>query len=617
MAKIRDSEIKDGPEPWEFAGWGRALRISNLRPAALDPLDQPHKHTLGSWRATAICGNDITSSALYVSALCAAQAGVLAPVVLAVVAGVLFLYRKVYAEVGSALPLNGGTYTVLLNTTNKRVAAGAACLTLLSYIATAVISASEAMYYANNLWVGIDVFAATVGVLAVFAFLGILGIGESAVVALAIFCFHLVTLALLTITCGFTVVRDPAVLLENWHLPSAESLPHALFFGFAAAMLGISGFESSANFIEEQKVGVFPKTLRNMWIAVAVFNPAISLLSLGLLPLDQIQQVPRDLLAQMGGIAVGRPLAVLVSADAVLVLSGAVLTSFVGVTGLMRRMALDRCLPQFLLHENRWRRTNHWILLGFFGLCVSILAITAGRIEELAGVYTLAFLSVMALYAAGNMLLKSRRGRLPRAVRASWPTVTTALLAVLVGIAGNIVLDPITLEIFEGYFVATVAVVAVMFLRLEILKIALYVSRALVEKLSPASGWVHAAILREMERVNEKAMVYFTRGDDLVTLNQAALYVLDNEQTSRLKVVYVYAGDEEVPPHLAGHLKLIDRLYPPLRIDFVAVQGSFGPELVEALSRRLRVPKNCMFIGTPGDRFPHRIEDLGGVRVVL
>ena len=40
----------------------------------------------------------------------------------------LYLFRKVYAEVGSALPLNGGTYTVLLNTTNKRVAAGAAVL---------------------------------------------------------------------------------------------------------------------------------------------------------------------------------------------------------------------------------------------------------------------------------------------------------------------------------------------------------------------------------------------------------------------------------------------------------------------------------------------------------
>jgi amino acid transporter len=617
MTRIRDSEIGNGPEPWEFAGWGRAERISNLPVAASDLGDGRHTHTLGTWRATAICGNDITSSVLYVSALCAAQAGALAPVVLVVVAGVLFLYRKVYAEVGSALPLNGGTYTVLLNTTNKRVAAGAACLTLLSYVATAVISANEAMYYAENLLPGIDVFAATVGVLAVFAFLGILGIGESAVVALAIFCVHLITLALLTVVCGFTVARDPTLLLENWSLPSLESIPHAIFFGFAAAMLGISGFESSANFIEEQKEGTFPKTLRNMWIAVAIFNPTMSLLSLGLLPLAQIQQVPRDLLAQMGDIAVGRPLGVLVAADAVLVLSGAVLTSFVGVTGLMRRMALDRCLPEFLLRENRWRGTNHWILLAFFGLCVSILAITAGRIEALAGVYTLAFLSVMALFAVGNMLLKLRRERLPRTSRASWPAVTTAFLAVLVGIAGNVLLDPITVEIFQGYLAVTVAIVAVMFLRLEILKIGLYVSRSLVEKLGTASGWLHASILREIERVNEKPMVYFTKGDSLVTLNQAALYVLDNEQTSRLKVVYVYEEEGGIPPHLAGHLKLLDQLYPQLRIDFLAVKGTFGPKLVGALSRHLRVPRNHMFIGTPGDRFPHRIADLGGVRVVL
>ena len=617
MSGPSDSGPEGAVEPWEFAGWGRSQRISNLGRAALARLDQPYKHGLGVWRATAICGNDITSSVLYVSALCAAQAGALAPVVLVIVACVLFLYRRIYAEVGSALPLNGGTYTVLLNTTNKRVAAGAACLTLLSYIATAVISANEAMHYAQNLWAGLDVFAATVGILGAFAILGIIGISESAVVALGIFLFHLATLALLTVACAAVVVQDPSLLVENWRLPSVASLPHALFFGFAAAMLGISGFESSANFIEEQKTGVFPKTLRNMWIAVAIFNPLISLLSLGLLPLAEIREVPPDLLARMGDVALGRPLALLVSADAVLVLSGAVLTSFVGVTGLVRRMALDRCLPQFLLQENRWRRTNHWILIGFFSLCVSILAITSGQIEALAGVYTLAFLSVMALFAVGNMLLKTRRGRLPRAVRAGWPTVTIGFLAVLVGLAGNILLDPITLEIFEGYFAATVAVVAVMFLRLEILKVALYVSNALVERVGPARGGLATAIRRELERVNSRAMIYFTKGDSLPTLNQAALYVLDNEQTSRLKVVHVYEQEDEIPPNLAGHLSLIDHLYPQLRIDFVAVKGSFGPPLVEALSRRLRVPKNHMFIGTPGDRFPHRIEDLGGVRVVL
>jgi amino acid transporter len=617
MADTRITENSTGGEPWEFAGWGRAQRITNLQGAPLSRLDQPHRHTLGAWRATAICGNDITSSVLYVSALCAAHAGALAPLVLLLVAAVLFLYRKVYAEVGSALPLNGGTYTVLLNTTNKRVAAGAACLTLLSYIATAVISANEAMHYAHNLWAGLDVYGGTIGVLGLFAVLGIIGISESAVVALGIFLLHMATLTVLVVAGTVVVAMDPSVLVDNWRLPTPESVPHAIFFGFAAAMLGISGFESSANFIEEQKQDVFPKTLRNMWLAVAIFNPVISLLSLGLLPLAQIQEVPPDLLARMGDVAVGKPLALLVSADAVLVLSGAVLTSFVGVTGLIRRMALDRCLPQVLLRENRWRGTNHWILLAFFGLCVSILAITAGRIEALAGVYTLAFLSVMALFAAGNMLLKTRRGKLPRDVRAGWPTVTVALLAVLVAIVGNVLLDPVTVEIFQAYFAATAALVAVMFLRLEILKIALYVSRAVIERFGASSSWARAAILHMIDRVNGRTMVYFASGDELATLNQAALYVLNNEQTSRLKVVHVYDEKEGVPLHLAGHLKLIDHLYPRLRIDFVAVKGIFGPEIVEALSRRLKVPKNYMFIGTPGNRFPHRIENLGGVRLVL
>lgn len=41
-----------------------------------------------------------------------------------------------------------------------------------------------------------------------------------------------------------------------------------------------------------------------------------------------------------------------------------VLTSYVGVTGLVRNMSSDRCLPQFLLQRNSLRNTNHWIILG-------------------------------------------------------------------------------------------------------------------------------------------------------------------------------------------------------------------------------------------------------------
>ncbi|BDI34066.1 hypothetical protein CCAX7_61170 [Capsulimonas corticalis] len=126
------------------------------------------------------------------------------------------------------------------------------------------------------------------------------------------------------------------MLAANWSHPLPGGVWRAVFFGFSAAMLGVSGFESSANFIEEQKPGVFPKTLRNMWAIVAVFNPAISLLALSLFPLSTITSHTEDLLAHMGFIAAGPWLRTAVSIDAVLVLSGAVLTSYVGVTGLVR-----------------------------------------------------------------------------------------------------------------------------------------------------------------------------------------------------------------------------------------------------------------------------------------
>jgi hypothetical protein len=38
------------------------------------------------------------------------------------VAVVLFLFRKIYGEVVGAIPLNGGAYNVLLNTSSKKLA---------------------------------------------------------------------------------------------------------------------------------------------------------------------------------------------------------------------------------------------------------------------------------------------------------------------------------------------------------------------------------------------------------------------------------------------------------------------------------------------------------------
>jgi hypothetical protein len=140
---------------------------------------------------------------------------------------------------------------------------------------------------------------------------------------------------------------------------------------------------------------------------------------------------------------------------------------------------------------------------------------------------------------------------------------------------------------------------------------------AIVSNFQALSDKVSTSVSGLVRRINEKPMIYFTKSDDPAELNRAALYVLQNEQTNLLKVVHVYKDESKIPSHLGEHLRTIDRLYPALRIDFVAVMGEFGPELIDALSRHLDVPKNQMFIGTPGDTFPHRVETLGGVRLIL
>ena len=136
-------------------------------------------------------------------------------------------------------------------------------------------------------------------------------------------------------------------------MPEGRGIAAALFFGFSTAMLGVTGFESSANYVEEQEHGVFPKTLRNMWVAVSVLNPLIVLCAIMVLPMSAIGEHEETMLSFMGLTIGGNWLATVITVDAVVVLCGAVLTSYVGVSGLIKRMTLDRIMPQFLLKETK------------------------------------------------------------------------------------------------------------------------------------------------------------------------------------------------------------------------------------------------------------------------
>jgi len=581
---------------------------------------------LNAWLATAISGNDITSSVLYTSGYAGIVCGVFAPFALALVSILLGLFRPIYTEVVTALPMNGGTYNALLNTTSKKVASVAGALSLLSYTATAVVSADSAMSYLQQLWTDLNIFWSVIILLGIFALLNLLGLTESAVVATVLFAVHCATLLMLIGFCSVKFFKDFTLLKANWQEYTALQAGIGdyfllLFKGYGASMLGITGFETSANYVEEQAPGVFPLTLRNMWICVAFFNPVISFLSTGILPVSVITDPTQSsaILSLMGDAAAGATeigqqtwLGMWVSIDAVLVLSGAVLTAYVGVTGLIRRLALDRIAPQTLLQENPLRHTNHYIIIGFFLLCSSLFAVANGQIDTLSGVYTSAFLCVMGLFALANMMLKYKRSRLPREAYAAWPIVIIAFFGVVAAFVANALVAPFVLLYFLVYFIATMLLFLLMFWRVRLLKILLYFCKILVR-----SAAVHTAIAKQIQKLSSSKVIFFTRDDNLAVLNKAMLYVRGNEQTNWVLMVHVYQEEEAgAPSKLEEHCRLLEQLWPKYRVDYIAVKGQFGPALIDQLSEKLGVPKNFMFITTPSSKFAHKLADLGGVRLV-
>lgn len=569
---------------WQFPGWGEHRRVrfrktggdvetadhtshaSGTGAAAAgagNKSAQPGKdadhtapaasgHSLSQFAATALSGNDLTSSALYVISITFAQAGWLAPVCLLIVAAMLYGYRFVYSEVGGALPVNGGTYTALLHTTSKGVAATAATLSLLSYAATAVVSGTDAIAYLCSV-IGADAEPWMVLLLlGTFCALTAWGIGESAIVAVVMFVAHFGTLVTLL---GFAFVKafqtDFVTFVDAFKepLPSSGGVAGAIFFGFGAALLGVSGFESSANMIESIKPGEYPRVLRNMHVIVSVLNPLLAVATMSVLTPGGIRAGGDALLADVGKASGGPILATVVGVDAFVVLSGAVLTAFVGVSGLMERMAEDECLPQLLLHRNPCRGTRHNVPIVFFLVTGSLSLALGTNVDTLSGVYTISFLCVMQLFAVGALLLKRKRPSLPRPDRAGVMTVIVVLIMTLLGLLANLLGKPESVQYFFVYALGMGAVVMVTYQRAALLRVATpallsCVKRACCCLRNKETGRVDCCencLVRAFHDASDSPVVFFAKHADLVLLNKAVLYVRDNEQSTR--VVFVHATD--------------------------------------------------------------------------
>ncbi len=147
----------------------------------------------------------------------------------------------------------------------------------------------------------------------------------------------------------------------------------------------------------------------------------------------------------------------------------------------------------------------------------------------------MAFLCVMSLFAAANMLLKYKRSKLKRAVRSSWPGVIVAFLGVIAGLIINIVLDVTIVEYFALYFSVFLALSLVMFVRLKLLRIAIN----LTKNLACCRGGCGLRTKKWVKSLNKQGVIFFTNNGLLSVLNKAITYIRDNEFTDTVMIVHL------------------------------------------------------------------------------
>jgi amino acid transporter len=418
---------------------------------------ETNKTSLNWIIAAGVVGADIGTSVFYGTGILYPKVGFLAPIFVLSCCLMMWLLKRTYEEGLALSPYNGGAYSMILRSLGRQASVLAGALTMVSYLATAAVSALSGAYYLTSLSTGFS--ESTIVLISFFPiiFFGLLnarGIKEPAKLVTLISGFHFCLLIVITIW-GFIY------LALNWSLIDFEKLQQLtpsghlsfslIMYGFAAAFLGITGFESAAQIVEELEAPAL-ETLRKLYTAVIVLvsltAPAISLLCLLILTKNEIDQNLSSLLSTLSYKLGGRILLYIIVFDATLTLFAAVNTAYVGFIGLSTTMSKQGNLPRFFIkrYAHLYPSIQGYPLIAFMFMAVAVFmcAVVAGEhgLGILAKVYEIAFLGVMISFCIGVVLIRNRQIRrdTPTKFLSEWLIITKNKVIPLVPFLSGIIL---------------------------------------------------------------------------------------------------------------------------------------------------------------------------------
>ncbi|WP_317899804.1 hypothetical protein [Aurantibacillus circumpalustris] len=259
--------------------------------------------------------------------------------------------------------------------------------------------------------------------------------------------------------------------------------------------------------------------------------------------------------------------------------------------------------------------TQRKVACCYFYITIFKCILTKGDLRSLAGVYTFSFLAVMGLFGIGNLLLKIKRAKLPRPEKARGLAVVFAVSLIIVAFIGNYRVNQGLFFTFIKYLVPTFLVSTLMLNRSVVVKFLIESIEYLYRPLNKFVRLSNIYLEKLHSKINSQEFIFFTKGDNVAVLNRVMQYVSDNETTKKLKIATITKGESNIP--LTKDIKVLDRSYPEIDIEYLEINGVFDPELIEEPSNKWEIPKNFMFIGSPGNKFTYKVSELGGVRLII
>src|SRR5215471_14067980 len=399
------------------------------------------------WRAAAVVLNDMASTMYYIGGITEQAIGKPAPWMVMAVMLFSFAVRSVYME-SCSMFVRGGVYIVVRDSIGPTVAKLSVSSLVVDYILTGPISVVAAGQYLGRLLNEVsetahqsfhtdpNSFAVffSIAVTVYFWWSNIQGVPESSGKALRIMQITTVMVIVLLIWCPLTLALrgnaqiPPLPTSGNRHITKESwgwlegtvftQLPFViLIVAFGHSLLAMSGFETLAQVYREL---AYPK-LKNLRLTANIIC-TYAVLSTGLISIFAVMIIPDSTRASfydnmIGGLVMnlaGPPLLklgfhVFVVIVGVLILSGAVNTSLIGVNGVMNRVAEDGVLLDWFRRPHSKYGTTYRILNTMALLQIATIIVSRGDVILLGEAYAFGVVWSFALKALGVLVLRYQR----------------------------------------------------------------------------------------------------------------------------------------------------------------------------------------------------------------